>query len=93
MLEPFERRLVLLHLFSASGPFLTTLSKENRVIVSATRGTLHDALPPAAREKRAELEAAIHALRQKKKELAEDAYYAELEKLLREMAELYREAK
>lgn len=188
LLEPFERRLVLLHLFSASGPFLNTLSKENRVIVSATRGnqknysrfgekladslaskdadldldgslslleaTLHaagatqafyedaqrvvqenailddngdgrgtsfdafqglratgpaadgkvareihflkanaDPLPPEAREKRAELEAAIDALRQRKPELEEDAYYAELEKLLREMAKLYRQSK
>jgi hypothetical protein len=188
LLAPFERRLVLLHLFSASGPFLTPLSKENRVIVSATRGTqknysrfgekladavaspdadldldgslslleatLHaagstkafyedaqrvvqenallddngdgrgtafdafqglraagpaadgkvareihflkanaDPLPPEAREKRAELEAAIDALRQRKAELEEDAYYAELEKLLREMASLYRKAR
>lgn len=38
LLEPFERRLVILNLFSASGPFLNTLSKPNRVIVSATRG-------------------------------------------------------
>jgi hypothetical protein len=188
LLEPFERRLVLLHLFSASGPFLTSLSKPNRVIVSATRGsqknysrfgekladalaspdadldldgslslleaTLHaagttkafyedaqrvvqenailddngdgrptsldafqglratgpaadgglareihflkanaDPLPPEAREKRAELEAAIDALRQRKSELEEDAYYAELEKLLRQMAKLYRQPK
>lgn len=185
LLAPFERRLILLHLFSASGPFLTTLSKPDRVIVSATRGTqknysrfgekladavaspdadldldgslslleatLHaagatkafyedaqrvvqenailddngdgrgttfdtfqglrargpatdgkvareihflnanaDPLPPEARKKRAELEAAIDALRQRKPELEEDAYYAELEKLLREMAQLYR---
>lgn len=188
LLEPLERRLVLLHLFSASGPFLTTLSKENRIIVSATRGnqknysrfgekladsltstdadldldgslslleaTLHaagatkafyedaqrvvqenailddngdgrgtsldvfqglraagpaadgtlareihflkanaDPLPTEARKRRAELEAAIDALRRRKPELEEDAYYAELEKLLREMATLYRQSK
>jgi hypothetical protein len=188
LLKPFERRLILLHLFSASGPFLTTLSKENRVIVSATRGnqknysrfgekladavgssdadldldgslslleaTLHaagatqafyedaqrvvqenailddngdgrgtpaeafkglraegpaadgtlareihflkanaDPLPPEARDQRAKLEAAIDALRQRKADLEEDAYYAELEKLLREMAKLYRPSK
>jgi uncharacterized protein YktB (UPF0637 family) len=52
-----------------------------------------DPLPPEAREKRAELEAAIDALRQRKAELEEDAYYAELEKLLREMASLYRKAR
>lgn len=187
LLEPFERRLILLHLFSASGPFLTTLSKPNRVVVSATRGnqknysrfgekladavgssdadldldgslslleaTLHaagatqafyedaqrvvqenailddngdgrgtpaeafkglraegaaadgtlareihfltanpDPLPPEVREQRAKLEAAIDALRQRKPDLEEDAYYAELEKLLREMAKLYRQS-
>ena len=34
-------------------------------------------------------EAQIEALRQRKKELEEDDYYAELEKLMREMARLY----
>lgn len=38
LLKPFTRRLVILNLFSASGPFLTNLSGKDRVIVSATRG-------------------------------------------------------
>jgi hypothetical protein len=37
LLKPFERRLILLDLFSASGPFLTELVGKNRVIVSANR--------------------------------------------------------
>ncbi len=188
LLKPFTRRLVILNLFSASGPFLTTLSGKDRVIVSATRGgeknysrfgekladslgssdadldldgslslveaTLHasaatkafyddsqrvvqehavlddngdgrgtttdkfkglradgpspdgvlareihflkanaDLLSPEAREKRAELELAIDALRKQKPELQEDDYYARLEKLMREMAKLYGKGK
>lgn len=38
LLEPFTRRLIILNLFSASGPFLTSLSGNDRVIVNATRG-------------------------------------------------------
>jgi hypothetical protein len=48
-----------------------------------------DPLSPAAREERTKLEAEIEVLRQRKKELKEDDYYAELEKLMRRMANLY----
>ena len=37
LLKPFERRLIILNLFSASAPFLDILSGENRLIVSSTR--------------------------------------------------------
>jgi hypothetical protein len=188
LLKPFTRRLVILNLFSASGPFLTALSGKDRVIVSATRGgeknysrfgekladslgstdadldldgslslleaTLHasaatkafyddaqrviqehailddngdgrgtatdnfkglradgpspdgvlareihflqanaDPLSPEAREKRAELEIAIEALRKQKPELREDDYYVRLERLMRDMAKLYGKGK
>lgn len=184
LLKPFTRRLVILNLFSASGPFLAPLSGKDRVIVSATRGgeknysrfgekladsltstdadldldgslslleaVLHasaatqafyddaqrivaehatlddngdgratglekfkglraespapdgalareilflgtsaDPLTPQAREARGKLEAEIDALRLRKKDLPEDDYYADLEKLMREMAKLY----
>lgn len=36
-LRPFRRPLVLIHAFSASGPFLPALSASNRVILTATR--------------------------------------------------------
>ncbi|RME95927.1 MAG: hypothetical protein D6766_01965, partial [Verrucomicrobia bacterium] len=36
-LRPFRRPLVLIHAFSASGPFLPALSAPNRVILTATR--------------------------------------------------------
>ncbi|HVE16337.1 MAG TPA: hypothetical protein VNB29_06350, partial [Chthoniobacterales bacterium] len=36
-LQPFQRRVVVLNLFSASGAFLPTLSANNRVVVTATR--------------------------------------------------------
>lgn len=39
LLESFERPLVLLHLFSASAPFLSGLSAENRIIVGANRSS------------------------------------------------------
>ncbi|MBX3739527.1 MAG: hypothetical protein KF712_00945 [Akkermansiaceae bacterium] len=48
-----------------------------------------DPLDPAAREKRAALEAEIEALREKKKTMQEDDYYRQLEVLMRKMAELY----
>jgi hypothetical protein len=184
LLKPFERRLIVLNLFSASGPFVEPLAGKNRVVVSASRGgernysrlgekladslasadadldldgalsllegVLHasaatkafyddaqrvvaehaviddngdgrgtgtdkfkglradgatpdgalareihflgdsaDPLSPEAREERTKLEAEIEALRQRKKELKEDDYYAELEKLMRRMAKLY----
>lgn len=48
-----------------------------------------DPLGPQAREKRAQLEIAIDALRQRKPRLAEKDYYDQLELLMREMAKLY----
>jgi hypothetical protein len=184
LLKPFERRLIVLNLFSASGPFVSPLAGKERVIVSASRGgernysrlgekladslgsadadldldgslslleaVLHasaatkafyddaqrvvsehaviddngdgrgtgtdkfkglradgqaadgavarevyflgnsaDPLSPEAREERTKLEAEIEALRQRKKEMVEDDYYAELETLMRRMAKLY----
>jgi hypothetical protein len=184
LLKPFQRRLIVLNLFSASGPFVAPLAGKDRVIVSASRGgernysrlgeklanslnsadadldldgslslleaILHasaaakafyddaqrvisehaviddngdgrgtgtdkfkglradgpspdgalareihffgdgaDPLSPEASEERAKLEAEIEALRQRKKELKEDDYYAELETLMRRMAKLY----
>lgn len=184
LLKPIERRLIVLNLFSASGPFVAPLAGKDRVIVSASRGgernysrlgekladslasteadldldgslslleaVLHasaatkafyddaqrvvpehatiddngdgratgtdkfkglrtegpaadgalareihflgnddDPLSPEAREERTKLEAEIEALRQRKKELKEDDYYAELETLMRRMAKLY----
>lgn len=184
LLKPFQRRLIVLNLFSASGPFMAPLAGKDRVIVSASRGgeknysrlgekladslgakdadldldgslslleaVLHasaatkafyddaqrvvaehaviddngdgrgtgtdkfkglradgpspdgavarevyflgdraDPLSPEAREERTKLEAEIEALRQRKKELQEDDYYAELEMLMRRMAKLY----
>jgi hypothetical protein len=184
LLKPFERRLIVLNLFSASGPFVAPLAGKDRVIVSASRGgernysrlgekladslgsadadldldgslslleaVLHasaatkafyddaqrvvaehaviddngdgrgtgtdkfkglradgqapdgalcreihflgnnaDPLSPEAREERTKLEAEIEALRQRKKALKEDDYYAELELLMRRMAKLY----
>ncbi|QJE94369.1 hypothetical protein [Luteolibacter luteus] len=183
-LKPFQRRLIILNLFSASGPFVEPLAGKDRVIVSASRGgernysrlgekladslasadadldldgslslleaVLHasaatkafyddaqrvvpehaviddngdgratgtdkfkglraegaspdgalareiqflgdtiDPLSAEAREERTKLEAEIEALRQRKKQLAEDDYYAELETLMRRMAKLY----
>jgi hypothetical protein len=184
LLKPFERRVIVLNLFSASGPFVSPLAGKDRVIVSASRGgernysrlgekladslgsadadldldgslslleaVLHasaatkafyddaqrvvsehaviddngdgrgtgtdkfkglradgqvadgavarelyflgdsaDPLSPEAREDRTKLEAEIEALRQRKKEMEEDDYYAELETLMRRMAKLY----
>ena len=184
LLKPFERRLIVLNLFSASGPFVAPLAGKDRVIVSASRGgernysrlgekladslgsaeadldldgslslleaVLHasaatqafyddaqrvvsehaviddngdgrgtgtdkfkglradgqaadgavarevyflgdsaDPLSAEAREERTKLEAEIEALRQRKKEMEEDDYYAELETLMRRMAKLY----
>ena len=37
LLEPFQRRLIILNLFSASAVFLDHLAGENRVIISSTR--------------------------------------------------------
>ena len=37
LLKPFTRRLVILNLFSASAPFLDSLSGDNRIIISSTR--------------------------------------------------------
>lgn len=49
-------------------------------------------LPPELRTRRNELELAIVALRQRKSQLSEDDYYAALEPLLVELAELYARA-
>ena len=46
-------------------------------------------MPPQIREKRNALELAIAKLRDRKSEMEEDAYYAELEKLAVELAKLY----
>jgi len=37
MLQPFERRIVILNLFTASQPFIPILSAKNRIIIGATR--------------------------------------------------------
>lgn len=47
-------------------------------------------MPPDLRQRRDELERKIAALRQQKSQLDEDAYYAQLEPLLVELAKLYR---
>ena len=52
-------------------------------------GDTIDPLSAEAREERTKLEAEIEALRQRKKQLPEDDYYAELETLMRRMAKLY----
>jgi hypothetical protein len=49
----------------------------------------NDPLSPQAKEKRAELESAIEALRKRKTQLGDDDYYQELEKLMVKMAALY----
>jgi hypothetical protein len=36
-LEPFHRRVIVWNLFSASGAFLSDLSRDNRVVITATR--------------------------------------------------------
>jgi hypothetical protein len=46
-------------------------------------------LPPQVRQRRDEIEREIAALRDRKTELAEDAYYAQIEPLLLELAQLY----
>lgn len=46
-------------------------------------------LPPAARARRDELELAVAALRDAKKSMSEDAYFAKLESLLLELARTY----
>jgi hypothetical protein len=48
-----------------------------------------DPLSPEGRKERTKLEAEIEALRQRKKEMEDDDYYAELETLMRRMAKLY----
>jgi hypothetical protein len=49
-------------------------------------------LTPEIREQRDALEAELFALRAKKDKMEEDAYYAELERLAKALAELYRSA-
>jgi hypothetical protein len=49
-------------------------------------------LPPQVRERRDEIEREIAALRERKAELAEDAYYARIEPMLLELAQLYASA-
>lgn len=48
-------------------------------------------IPPDKLKRRDQLELAIAALREKKAQLGEDAYYAQLEKLMIDLARLYRE--
>jgi hypothetical protein len=48
-------------------------------------------LTPEERTRRDKLEAAVEELRRKKSEMEESAYYAELEKLLVELARIYAE--
>jgi hypothetical protein len=50
------------------------------------------ALPAAVRQKRDELERSLEALRGRKAQLAEDDYYAEVEKIMVELARLYVES-
>jgi hypothetical protein len=49
-------------------------------------------IPPEIRQKRDQLELSIAALRDRKTKLSEDEYYAELDKLMVELARLYRSA-
>lgn len=49
------------------------------------------AMPPEARTRRDQLELAVEALRQRKSTLGEDEYYNQLEKLLLQLGELYRD--
>ncbi len=53
------------------------------------RGQSEQALAPAARARRDELEQALSALRSKKAEMKEDDYYSQLEKIMVETARLY----
>ena len=53
------------------------------------RSEAERALPPEVRARRDELELSIARLRERKSELVEDDYYAQLEPLLLEMARLY----
>ena len=56
------------------------------------RSEAERALPPEVRARRDELELSIARLRERKGELPEDDYYAQLEPLLLEMARLYQRA-
>jgi len=38
-LEPFQRRLIVLHLFSASAPFMADLHASNRVLIASNRSS------------------------------------------------------
>ena len=48
-------------------------------------------MPPAIRARRDELELSIGLLRDRKGQLPESEYYAQLEKLLLELAKLYQQ--
>ena len=50
-------------------------------------------MPVEIRQRRDELESSIAALRDQKEKLKDDEYYARLEKLMVELARLYREAR
>jgi hypothetical protein len=56
------------------------------------RSAREETMSPELRERRDKLELAIEALRDKKTALGEAEYYAQLEKLLLELAELYEQA-
>jgi hypothetical protein len=47
-------------------------------------------MPAEMRQRRDELESSISALREQKEKLKDDEYYARLEKLMVELARLYR---
>jgi hypothetical protein len=61
-----------------------------RVLV---RSELEKLLSPEQRARRNELERSVKALRRKKGEMEEDAYYEKLEPLLIELAEIYEAVK
>jgi hypothetical protein len=49
-------------------------------------------MPAAVRQRRDELESSIALLRDEKEKLKDDEYYARLEKLMIELARLYRDS-
>lgn len=52
---------------------------------------MEKSFPPELRGRRDELERSVRLLRRNRRELEESVYYAQLEKLLRELAQIYRE--
>jgi hypothetical protein len=77
----------------------TRAAKEGAEIDGLRAGQLHltpsageESLSPELREKRDALEASIEALRRRKGEMEEAKYYAELEPLLLQLAQIYAQA-